>query len=175
MSLVVSIDVGSRNLGLCVLELQLNDTNDTAKLLDLCVLQCTSVKRATIARACTDLFKALDSYGVGGRGWGDVAVVLIERQPPRNTKTKVLSHCLQMYAMQRGVRVEFCSAKLKLKSVGRSSKYSYTDRKKKAVELASRYLIGTPFYTQFAGMRKKDDAADALLQALARYNVHTLE
>jgi len=159
--MILSVDVGSVNMGIVLLKKVLGKY----ELVDLRVLRCTTIKKATIARACSDMFETLEE-AIGSL---DIKEALIEQQPPRNTKTKVLSHCLQIYLLTKGVRcIRFCSPRNKLPG---PKLRTYAERKKKAVALASRYLIPTVFYTKFCAMEKKDDVADALLQAVHVYGI----
>ncbi len=152
--MILSIDVGTKNMGIAIVD------PDGPKLLDFCLLCCSSVKKPTIERSCRDVFQALTEYLDSLDHTIDVC--MIEAQPRKNCRTKVISHCIQVLMLGRGcAKVKFVSPKKKLKV-----KYAkYKDRKKAAVEEAKRIVVMYPeLYTKFCGLKKKDDVADAILQ-----------
>lgn len=157
MPLTLSIDVGTRNLGVAVVDVGRN------AVVDFELLCCCTIKKPTIERACRGLRETLDTYIDGLDLKENLEVCIIEAQPRRNMRTKVLSHVIQCIAETRGMRARFVSPKLKLKT-----KYKkYKDRKKAAVRIANRILMQTSpaLYTKFKALKKKDDVADAILQS----------
>lgn len=91
-----------------------------------------------------------------------------------NEKTKSLSHVLQAFLCQLGVRVEFASSALKLRGApkhdaARTPSQRYADNKKyvKARTAALLRAQGQHAWLQWLGeLSKKDDACDALMQGV---------
>lgn len=155
--MILSIDVGTKNMGVAVVD----PAGPT--LVDFALLCCCAVKKPTIERSCRDVFTTLTKFLDGQAGLGRVFdTCMIEAQPRKNCRTKVLSHCVQVLMLGRGcTRINFVSPKKKLKI-----KYKkYKDRKKAAVAEAARVVALYPdLYLRFCALEKKDDVADAILQ-----------
>ena len=155
--MILSIDVGTKNMGVAVVD------RSGPRLVDFALLCCCAVKKPTIERSCRDVFLALTEYLDGLAKVGvDVDECMIEAQPRKNCRTKVISHCIQVLMLGRGcTKVSFVSPKKKLKV-----KYAkYKDRKKAAVTQATRVVAMYPdLYPRFCALAKKDDVADAILQ-----------
>lgn len=157
--MILSIDVGTKNMGVALVD------REGPKLLDFALLCCCAVKKPTIERSCRDVFRALTEYLDGLSV--DVDECIIEAQPRKNCRTKVLSHCIQVLMLGRGcARITFVSPKKKL-----AQKYAkYKDRKKAAVAEATRVVALDPdLYARFCALAKKDDVADAILQTQLNY------
>ena len=156
---MISVDVGSVNLGVALFD-------ETHRLVDIQHLNCTTVKRATVARSCSDLQKRFSRF-LSELEFTPL-LGLIEQQPRRNMKTKVLSHCIQVMLLQAGIKkIRFISPKLKL---GLPHKTTYYQRKKMAVKRAADFLRKGKYEAllkTFSNLKKKDDVADAILQAVA--------
>ena len=94
---------------------------------------------------------------------------LCEMQPPRNKKTKILSHAMQAVFVSKGHRFAFVSPKQKLKG---QKKMDYAQRKAWSTRTCSAYLLSAAFpgvgqiRDAFARLSKKDDIADSIVQAL---------
>lgn len=160
--LLLSIDVGTTNLGLAVVRIGPDHTGD---LVDFSLLCCSTTKKPSIQRACRDVQRALSKY-LGDCGH-TFSRCVIEAQPMRNCRTKVLSHCIQVMMLERGCeRVDFVSPKKKLRR-----KYAtYRERKLAAVEKATAIIAQYPaLYERFSKLSKKDDIADAILQTQLRF------
>ena len=158
--MLLSIDVGTKNMGVAVVD---RAGRSGPRLVDFALPHCCTVKKPTIERACRDVFRALTEYlDKLAKLPVDVDECMIEAQPRKNCRTKVLSHCIQVLMLGRGCsKVSFVSPKKKLKV-----KYKkYADRKKAAVAEATRVVALYPdLYLRFCALAKKDDVADAILQ-----------
>jgi hypothetical protein len=112
----------------------------------------------------------------------DCDKVLIEKQPPRNGKMRVMEASLYCYFTLRGTidenkqitSVETYSAKHKLGGMlGLSGKKSYGARKKAAIKKVTDILsdegkkIDEPWLRYFCEHKKRDDLADSWLMILA--------
>ncbi len=103
--------------------------------------------------------------------WRDLCdpdVVAIELQPTKNNRMKMVSHLVYGFFIEHfpDASVKFVRAADKLKDVPRAEKKTYTDRKKKSVELVSEMLTDDHDRAFFAASRKKDDLADVYLMCL---------
>ena len=155
--MILSIDVGTKNMGIAVVD------REGPTLVDFALLCCCTVKKPSIERSCRDVFRALTEYldRLAARSV-DIDECMIEAQPRKNCRTKVLSHCIQVLMLGRGcAEVAFVSPKKKLKT--RYAKYK--DRKRAGVQEATRVVALSPaLYERFCALPKKDDVSDAILQ-----------
>ena len=137
--MILSIDVGTKNMGVAIVD------REGPTLKDFRLLCCTCVKKPTIERSCKDVFQELTAYLDSLDH--DIDECMIEAQPRKNCRTKVLSHCIQVLMLGRGcAKIKFVSPKKKLKV-----KYAkYKDRKKAAVEEAKRVGWQEGFAAGFA-------------------------
>ena len=112
------------------------------------------------------LFEALDARPFEGH-------VVVEAQSKRAGRMLATQHWLEAYYVLRGQRVTVFSARRKLAGTGQenSGRTNYRARKKASVALCTAWLREHPQQPDieqfFRGTKKKDDAADACLQALA--------
>lgn len=164
--LVLSVDVGRKNLALCVLRAgeDVRGANDT--IVHWAVVSCEPTPNG-IAGA----MDALDLTGV--------TEAVIERQPPRNPTMCRLQHYIEMFCALRGLRVVVQDAKHKLAFAastpwwppGDLASWTYHTRKKVSVQTTTAFLGAAPqrpdLTAQFLQSRKKDDFADSLLQGMA--------
>lgn len=164
---VLSIDVGRKNLALCVLR-----PGQDARGAD-------DVIEAWAVTACeptpAGVRDALDAF------LSDTSVdeVVIERQPPRNATMSRLQHYMEMYCAVRRLPAVVLDAKHKLAFAASTpwwpaaplESWTYHTRKKVAVQTATAFLRATTqapaLVADFERSRKKDDFADSLLQAMA--------
>ena len=178
-----SFDMGVKNLALCIVEVAdpappsivhwelINTLEESPRRL-------TSARNIRIEVAVEALVDAMRSRAAL---WEGVAEVVIEQQPVArmavsNTLCKCLSHVLQAHFYQMGARVRFCSPKLKLGVAGvddgaapakEKAKDRYARHKRAAIdETRRRVPEGDTWRAYFEGVSKKDDLADAFLQAL---------
>lgn len=101
-----------------------------------------------------------------------IDVVIIENQiSPIANRMKTLQGMIAQYFIMKNVTdIHFISACNKLKEYTTSKQTSYSDRKKKGVEVCEEILINNPQFssnlTMFEKSKKKDDLADCFLQGL---------
>jgi hypothetical protein len=113
----------------------------------------------------------------------DLDAVLVEKQPPRNVKMRLIETILLVFFATRRVKTVLSySAKHKLGSAGKQTrgKKNYSLRKKMSVVMCGSYLEKTndPTHTAlFQKSKKKDDLSDALLQYLSyiKYDLDSLQ
>jgi hypothetical protein len=169
--LVLSIDPGRKNLGLCVLRIDASTrsgVNDEVTFWKVC-------------ETPTDIAGVLHVLDTTLQGV-EYDETVIERQPPKNSTMKRFEHIFEMYfAMQRKpVCVIDSRHKLTFASKtpywtgstvepGKGS-WNYIKRKKISVSTVARFLEATkdrhqPYHELFAKSQKKDDLSDSLLQA----------
>lgn len=112
----------------------------------------------------------------------NVSLILVEKQPARNVKMRIIETILLTYFSTKGVKTVLSySAKHKLGSVGKTikGKTNYTMRKKMSVVMCRTYISRTAteiINDIFNKSKKKDDLADCLLQYLSyiKYDVSSL-
>lgn len=160
MPVVTSIDVGIRNLGCCTYDSAEKRIRDW-RLVD--------IGRST--EPCTRLFEVLRDIP-----FGPCDAVVIERQPGRNKGMLRMEAYLHMYfvALKIAPKVLLYHAGNKLRDTGMENRgrarNQYTARKKASVELTHAFLKDHPqdpsIHKTFETSKKKDDLADALLQAV---------
>lgn len=163
--LVLSIDVGRKNLALCALEPGDQPADD--RIRHWAVTACDPTPRGM--RQCLDALPWLAGCDE----------VVIERQPPKNPTMTRLQHYLEMYFCMMDKPVVVQDAKHKLAYAASTpwwpaaqvQSWTYHARKKLAVATMANYLKDTPqaqeFKDLFAGSKKADDLADSALQAQA--------
>jgi hypothetical protein len=160
--IILSFDVGIKNLAYCVLDLEPNPKTILA-------WEVYNLAGGDPSRdLCLDLATSLDDRAAS---FQNVNAVLIERQPGKNRKAKSMEAYLHMYFVVKGKRVIVYDASRKLENEPYYEKGSYYQRKKTAVRLAAEFLANNPqspeMTRMYTGSRKKDDLSDCLLQALS--------
>lgn len=176
---VLGIDVGLHNLSVCSVR---REEEGAFEIEDWQLIDCAPGKNATkmsIEESCSAVVDTLDAMTFEG-----VHVFAIESQPcgrvaTGNTKMKVISHCIQTWARLRhpDAKVVFVNPKNKMarEYVGEllgleggdaAVKARYKKHKDAAVAAATKIVEGDAKWSAFLqGLKKKDDAADALLLA----------
>lgn len=169
---ILSFDVGIKNLAYCVLN------ND--KIEKWSVLNITSNSKEN---NCTKLVQTLDACD-------DILnsdIVLIEKQPSKNNKMRIIEGLLNAYFVIKGItneqsainEVKVYSAKHKLGNDTFKGKANYSQRKKLSVFRCGCFLKQTNqsdiIVDIFDKSNKKDDLADCLLQALSFTNFQITE
>jgi len=158
---VLSIDVGLKNLALCLME-----ENLTVRYWN--VLEVSGVQ---------DMLEQLDSVCP----LDEINEVIIEKQPSFNPKMRTVACALQSYFIIRGQidntninKIIFYSAKYKLqicegsvpKGLSKSQRYRF--HKKMAIDECRRKVEDNETLSTFFGEhKKKDDLADSYLQAVS--------
>ena len=156
--MLLSIDVGTRNLGICLLD----DNNDIVEW------EVGSIPKYHADGFCKAVMKHLDD-----RPWIKTAkVALIERQPPRNKAMKRMEAYLEAYCVLVGCPEVMCyNAVNKVSDCPGKSRAAYRKRKNVGIERAEKYINDTKQNSKwidlFKNSKKKDDLADSLLQGLS--------
>ena len=164
---ILSFDVGIKNLAFCVLK--------ENKILHWNV---SELKYSSNQSLCEAVVNYCDMWPQ----MLECHTVLIEKQPSRNNKMRIIEALLNAYFVIKGIKsddsqiakVLVISAKYKLGSNTAKGKTNYNERKKLSVERCKKFMTLTENENQdfkeiFEKSKKKDDLADTLLQALA-YN-----
>jgi len=159
MQMILSFDVGTKNLSLCKLDNQ-------KEIHEWQLINIGSVNAESLCNR-------LDS--INGL-MNDVKLVVIEKQIRANIKMIRMSTMLEtwcfMRKMQKGMKVILCPAAKRLEFIGytRDSGLTkgrqYRARKTACVEYAKDVLCGSPWLEHLESSSKKDDLADCLCQAL---------
>ena len=158
--MILSIDVGIRNLAMC----QFNETSNLVVQWDV-----SGVQPEHRDGIYVSLRKHLDE-----RPWIlDSDIILIEKQPDRNKKMKMVEHFLHAYFVIKAPKSEtiIYDAKFKIPDVVGPGKAQYTKRKKVSIERCEAFLRGDDtnkhWIETFMKSKKKDDLADTVMQAIS--------
>ena len=183
--MLLSIDVGIHNLAVCVLKLAMGCKPEIVywTVQDILENQEKEGGKKKKSLGFFDLSKALmiklnemvDDDLITGLGLGPerIGTVIIEQQPKINSKMKNLAMWIFAYFVFRGFsKVEFVPPRNKAFIDKKKKRTTYTERKKCAEGSAREWMdifqIPAHFLHWFnVELKKKDDAADALLQAIA--------
>jgi hypothetical protein len=157
--MLLSIDVGTRNLGICLLD---DDKN-------IVQWEVSSIPKFHTDGFCQTVVKHLND-----RTWiKDATTTLIEKQPPKNKAMKRMEAYLELYCIMSGCPTVICyNAVNKVPDCPGKSRKAYVQRKKVGIERAHKYINVTQQQDQkwidmFNDSGKKDDLADSLLQGLS--------
>lgn len=162
---VVSIDVGTKNLALCVLGLQ----DNVPDIEYWNVLETNGLK---------DMFEQMDSEII----LDAETHVVIEKQPSFNPKMRTVAAALYTYFLIRGQldsdtvdkllyfspkhKIQLCAKRLPETPIPKSKRYRL--HKKMAVEECAERISHSDTLSQFyKSHKKKDDLADSYLQGVA--------
>jgi len=161
--MILSIDVGIRNLAICLL----NETNNLVEEWDV-----SGVPPEHKDGIYVSLRKHLDE-----RPWVLTAdTILIEKQPDRNKKMISVMHFLHAYFIIKCPRAEtiIYDARHKIPDVAGPGKSQYLKRKKVAIQRCEEFIRSGPtnahWLDTFLKSKKKDDLADTVMQALSFVN-----
>jgi len=174
MTGVLSIDVGIKNLAVCLL-------NDSENIEFWNVFDLGNATDTT--RRLIKLNSALESHSeLSDRT--KIKTVLIEKQPSFNPKMRVMASALHMYFVTKGFKdIRSYSAKYKLQLCENADAYDcgtrYGNNKKRAVETTKHYLDNVlalnKWKSTFMAAKKKDDYADSFLQGVSFYKIYKSE
>ena len=167
---LASFDVGIKNLAFCIFER--TESSLCIKEWIVCDITCKSNEDM-----CKQVVITLDKYP----GLLQVDTVVIEKQPSKNNKMRIIEALINSYFVIKGVmsdsstvnRSIVYSSKHKLGNIAGTlrGKSNYRERKKLGVARCARYIVATnqpcEFVSLFNASKKQDDLADSLLQGLS--------
>uniref|UniRef100_A0A6C0F788 Mitochondrial resolvase Ydc2 catalytic domain-containing protein n=1 Tax=viral metagenome TaxID=1070528 RepID=A0A6C0F788_9ZZZZ len=169
---ICSFDVGIKNLAFAII------TN--GKIIDWQLIDLHSKNQEAL---CKELVETLDKYP----NLLECNIALIEKQPSRNNKMRIVEALLHSYFIIKGVtspesnitKSIIYSAKHKLGAHTHKGSTGYRERKKLSITRCKHYLEQTnqdeKFINLFSKSKKQDDLADSLLQALSFEKNHVFE
>lgn len=160
---LLSFDVGTKNLAYC----KLNKEDHAIREWNVCAVPYGGTNIPKMVQFLKDTFDPTD-----------LTTVLVEKQPARNPKMRVIENVLLTYFATVGVpTVVSYSAKHKLGNTGKTmrGKTNYTMRKKMSVLMIKTYLkkVDSSYFEYFSKSKKQDDLADCLLQYLSSIKYDT--
>lgn len=162
--MILSIDVGIRNLAMCLLD----DKNENL------------VREWDVSGVPPEhkdgVYVSLRDH-LDARPWILTAkTILIEKQPERNKKMISVMHFLHAYFIIKCPRAEtiLYDARHKIPDVAGPGKVQYNKRKKVSIERCEAFIRNGPvnvhWLNTFLKSKKKDDLADTVMQALSFVN-----
>jgi hypothetical protein len=158
--MIVSIDVGIRNLAICRFD-------------DSCNLVMNWDVSGVPPESKDGLFVSMRNH-LDEKPWIlDTDIILIEKQPDRNKKMKMVENFLHAYFVIKAPKSEtiIYDAKFKIPDVCGPGKAQYLKRKKVSIERCEAFLNDNPINEHwlpiFKESKKKDDLADTVMQAIS--------
>lgn len=158
--MILSIDVGIRNLAMC----QFDETSNLVVQWDV-----SGIPPEHKDGVYVSLRKHLDE-----RPWVLTAdTVLIEKQPDRNKKMKTVENFLHAYFVIKAPQTDtiIYDARFKIPDVSGPGKAQYMKRKKASIERCRLFLEAHEnnkhWLPIFDASKKKDDLADTVMQAIS--------
>ena len=162
--MILSIDVGIRNLAMCLLD---DKNGNLVREWDV-----SGVPPEHRDGLYVSLRDHLDT-----REWVRTAdTILIEKQPERNKKMISVMHFLHAYFIIKCPKAEtiLYDARHKIPDVAGPGKTQYNKRKKVSIERCEAFIRDGPtnahWLETFQKSKKKDDLADTVMQALSFVN-----
>ena len=157
---ILSIDVGIRNLAMCLLD----DEHNRIEQWDV-----SGIPPQHEDGVYVSLRKHLDD-----RPWTlDADVTLIEKQPDRNKKMKSVENFLHAYFVIKNEKAEtiIYDARHKIPDVAGPGRSQYLKRKKTSIQRCEEFIhtgdTNAHWIPTFVASKKKDDLADTVMQALS--------
>ena len=156
MSMILSIDVGIKNLAMCLID-------SRSRLIRQWDVSGVPPQHAD------GLFKALKTHLRALQWTLEAHTVLIEKQPDRNRTMKGVEHFLHTYFLCHDKDVIVYDARHKVPDVAGPGRARYLQRKKASIERCRAFIQETqPHWVPvFDKHKKKDDLADTCMQALS--------
>lgn len=161
--LLLSIDVGIRNLGMCLID------SDTKKIHHW---DATGIPPEN----SNGLFVCLRNH-FRDRPWTlECSKVLIEKQPDKNKTMKSVEHFIHAYFLCHDRHVQIYDARFKIPDVVGPGKAAYLKRKKTSVLRCTEFLKenNQEWSEWFLQQKKKDDLADSVMQALSYFSASSI-
>lgn len=182
----LSIDVGTSNIGVCVLGPTGIQYWDCLSITPICTYSETCIRKHTRAynvtkegvtmcrkcsKQCHTRYRKLDNSMETiaqslMRTFATIPVdtprVLIEHQPGFNKRMTAISMLMMGMFTAQYKEIHLVNPKLKVRKMEK-----YKDRKNESINRALELTKGTPWHDVLQSHTKKDDMADALNQALA--------
>ena len=173
MGTLISVDIGVKHLALCVL-------SGSGPQHDIREWRVVDIPEPHDAGALFDCLNP--TWAEWAEQAGGATRVVVERQPPQSALMQRIQNYCEMLSVVHGMEVTVLHARAKLKFAATQPYFAppaaaantYRDRKRCAVDTVANYLDAqpdtdawTPWKLMYSNAKKKDDLADALLQALA--------
>ena len=162
--MILSIDVGIRNLALCLLD---EDHNNLVKEWDVDGIP---------PQHADGVYKTMRDH-LDARPWVLTAkIILIEEQPSFNKKMVSVMHFLHAYFIIKCPEAEtiIYHASNKIPDISGPGKAQYNKRKKASIERCEAFIrsndVNAHWIDTFVKSKKKDDLADTVMQALSFVN-----
>jgi hypothetical protein len=162
--MILSIDVGIKNLAMCLLD---EDKNNLVVEWDV-----DGIPPQHKDGVYVSMRDHLDA-----RPWVlNAKTILIEKQPDRNKKMVSVMHFLHAYFIIRCPKAEtiLYDARHKIPDVAGPGKAQYNKRKKVSIERCESFIrsnsVNSRWIDTFVKSKKKDDLADTVMQALSFVN-----
>jgi len=161
LMLLLSIDVGIKNLALCLVD------TETAHIEQWDV-------SGVPPQHMDGIFVCMRDH-LNDKPWVLTAdLVLIEKQPDKNRGIVAVQHFLHAYFVINKIETLIYDARHKVPDVVGPGRAMYTKRKKVAIERVHEHLkteeVNKDWLSIFEGSAKKDDLADTYLQAMSYVN-----
>lgn len=167
MPVIVSCDVGTKNLALCIIKT--SKDFDNSHILGMDLLQITK-ETSFCCKLLSETLEKLQQWYISHQQFffDEIVHFVIERQPNRSyLMSMVMSSVLTWaYCNFNGGSFNIANPKHKLGFVHFPKSLSYQNRKKKAVEIALKMTSSSPWHAVIQSHKKKDDICDCLLQGL---------
>jgi hypothetical protein len=160
--MILSFDIGLKNMAYCIISA--DSTLHSHEIVEWSLVTLESTTIYTLADSIISTCERLFS----GKCFTDI---LIENQPCMKAPTMKSIQMIIFTYMRihfKDANIYMCSAanKLKVSKNKIGGKLTYTEKKKRAVEVTKEYIQGAPFEQFFSSCKKRDDLADAYLQAV---------
>lgn len=156
MTVLLSIDVGIRNLGMCLMN------SDDRRILHW---DATGIP----PQHESGLFPSLKTH-FKDRPWVlEASRVIVEKQPDKNRTMKSVEHFIHAYFLVHDKDVRVYDARHKIPDVVGPGRAQYLKRKKASVIRCTDFLreVNPEWLDWFLSQKKKDDLADSVMQALS--------
>jgi hypothetical protein len=154
--MILSIDVGIKNLAMCLIDTDRNILNWEVD---------------GVPPEGGDLYQLLKTH-FSERPWVlEADTVLIEKQPDKNRTMKSVEDFIHAYFVIHDINTILYDAKYKIPDIVGPGKVKYRQRKNASIERCIEFLKETNQHLAFfRSHTKKDDLADTVMQALSFMN-----